>query len=59
MNVPFRTDEYGKSFYIENENGLVLLPYKVGEYTDSGIEFSVSENVDVSKGINFINLSLV
>ena len=59
MNVPFRTDEYGKSFYIENENGLVLLPYKVGEYTDIGIEFSVSENVDVSKGINFINLSLV
>ena len=46
MNIPFRTDEYGKNFYIENENGIILLPYKVGEYTADGIDFSVSEKLD-------------
>ena len=46
MNIPFRTDEYGKSFYIENESGFLLLPYKVGEYTANGIDFSVFEKTD-------------
>lgn len=56
MNIPFRTDEYGKNFYIENDNGFILLPYKVGEYTADGIDFSVSEKTegDILK----INLSI-
>ena len=46
MNIPFRTDEYGKSFYIENKNGFTLLPYKVGEYSANGIDFFVSEKIN-------------
>ena len=46
MNIPFRTDEYGKSFYIENDNGFILLPYMVGEYKADGIDFSVSEKTE-------------
>ena len=30
MNIPFRTDEYGKNFYIENDDGFVLIPYNIG-----------------------------
>ena len=54
MNIPFRTDEYGKNFYIENENGLIILPYKVGEYSANGIDFSVAEK---SIG-NILNISI-
>lgn len=46
MNIPFRTDEYGKSFYIENDNNFILLPYKVGEYNAEGIDFSVAEKLE-------------
>ncbi len=43
MNIPFRTDEYGKNFYIENNDGTVLIPYRTGDYKENGIDFSVSE----------------
>jgi len=46
MNVPFRTDEYGKSFYIEDDNGFLLIPYKEGNYKENSIEFSVSEKTE-------------
>lgn len=46
MNIPFRTDEYGKSFYIENEKGIVLIPYKLGEYRENGIYLSVCEETE-------------
>ena len=43
MKIPFRTDEYGKSFYMEDDHGFLLLPYKLGRYKAGGIDFSVSE----------------
>jgi len=46
MNIPFRTDEYGKNFYIEDDNGFLLIPYKVGNYKENDIVFSVSEKID-------------
>ena len=43
MTIPFRTDEYGKSFYYEDETGLHLLPYHPGDYRADGLQLSVSE----------------
>lgn len=43
MMIPFRTDEYGKSFYYEDETGLHLLPYHPGDYHADGFRLSVSE----------------
>jgi len=44
-HIPFRTDEYGKNFYIEDENGLTLIPYRQGEFQEQGIEFYVEETM--------------
>ena len=46
VNIPFRNDEYGKNFYIEDDDGIVILPYKVGEYTAEGIDFYISEKIE-------------
>ena len=46
MNIPFRADEYGKNFYIEDDNGFLLIPYKSGNYKENGIDFSVSEKLE-------------
>ena len=54
MNIPFRTDEYGKNFYIENDDGFVLIPYNIGEYNANGISFSVFEKTDS----NILNISI-
>ncbi len=43
LESAFRTDEYGKQFYIETDEGLTLLPYQIGIYTAHGMEFSVTE----------------
>ena len=51
LNIPFRTDEYGMNFYIENEAGFFLIPYRTGEFCEQGITFQVSDSVkdDVRK----------
>lgn len=54
MNIPFRTDEYGKNFYIESDADFILLPYRVGEYKADDIDFSVFEK---SVG-NILNISI-
>lgn len=56
MNISFRTDEYGRNFYIEDENGFSLIPYKLGEYSQNGIRFSVSEKNE--NDILNINISI-
>lgn len=43
MNIPFRTDDYGKTFYTETENGVFVIPYKLGKYSFGDIDFNVSE----------------
>lgn len=44
LKIPFRTDEYGMNFYIEDDNGFCLLPYRKGEYYEQGIKFYVRES---------------
>lgn len=41
--IPFRTDAYGKNFYVEDENGLRVIPYMPGERSDGPLHFYVSE----------------
>lgn len=43
MKIPFRTDEYGMNFYIEDANGITLVPYRIGEFCEQEIQFRVSE----------------
>ena len=43
MNIPFRTDDYGKTFYIEKDGNTALIPYKIGEYSFNDIDFTVNE----------------
>jgi len=46
MNIPFRTDDYGKMFYTETENGVCLIPYKLGCYSFGDIDLSIAENFE-------------
>ena len=43
MDNLFRNDEYGKNFYIESANGICVIPYRMGRFSECGIDFSVSE----------------
>lgn len=43
VKFPLRTDEYGRNFYIVQKGNLKLIPFKTGEYTECGIDFSVNE----------------
>lgn len=43
VQIPFRTDEYGRNFYVEDENGLRVIPYKVGRVTDGNLVLEASE----------------
>ena len=46
LQIPFRTDEYGMNFYIEDDNGFVLIPYRTGEFCEQEMHFLVSESVE-------------
>ena len=53
LKIPFRTDEYGMNFYMEDDNGFSLIPYKTGVYCEQGILFHVCEiNEDLVKHIS-------
>jgi hypothetical protein len=46
LHIPFRTDEYGKNFYIEDKNGFTIIPYEIGKFRKQEIDFLVSESVE-------------
>ena len=46
LNIPFRTDEFGKNFYIEKNGATTIIKYKEGDYEENGIFFSVNETVE-------------
>ena len=56
LDIPFRCDEYGKSFYLEDENGFRAFEYKNGTYTVDGISFRVSE--EVKEEVLEVNISI-
>ncbi len=46
LQIPIRTDEYGMNFYIEDDNGYTLVPYRIGHFTEQGMQFHVSELIE-------------
>lgn len=46
IDFPWRTDEYGKNFYIIKNGKTELLHYKTGCYSEKGIDFSVTEEIN-------------
>ena len=42
-DFPWRTDEYGRNFYIIRNGKASLIPYKTGCFSEQGIDFSVAE----------------
>ena len=46
LQIPFRTDEYGRKFYIEDQNGIIFIPFEVGLVSENGIQFQISEVIE-------------
>ena len=46
LQIPFRTDNYGRMFYIETEHKFTLVPYRQGLFREQGLDFHVSEHVE-------------
>lgn len=43
LRIPFRTDAYGRSFYIVENRKEAHIPFRTGEFSEHGISFSVVE----------------
>ena len=56
MGIFFRNDEYGKNFYIETEDKTLLIPYRTGNFSEYGIDFSVLE--EEFEGVLKISISV-
>lgn len=44
-DFPWRTDEYGRNFYITKNQKTDLIPYRTGSFSEQGIDFLVSEEI--------------
>ena len=44
-DFPWRTDEYGRNFYITKNGKTDLIPYRTGRFSKQGIDFLVSEEI--------------
>lgn len=45
IDFPWRTDEYGRNFYITKNGKTELIPYRTGAFSELGIDFSVTEEM--------------
>ncbi len=43
MQFPVRTDDYRRAFFIETADGMTMIPYHTGTYTQEDINFTVAE----------------
>lgn len=44
-DFPWRTDEYGRGFYITKNQKTDLISYRTGAFSELGIDFSVTEEI--------------
>lgn len=44
-DFPWRTDEYGRNFYIVKNEKTELISYRTGNFSEQGIDFSVTEEI--------------
>lgn len=56
LQIPFRTDEYGMNFYLEDANGHFLIPYRTGEFCERDIQFCVTESLE--DGVKKISIQM-
>ena len=55
-NFPYRTDEYGMNFYMENQDGIQLIPYRTGQFCEYGMTFLVSD--DTEDGVRKVGIQI-